>query len=52
MSLPGLNHHLGEDIDALRDSVRTTLAVSPTSISSKVWFSIMLVSAMAYFSRI
>ena len=23
MTLPGLNHHLGEDIDALRDSVRT-----------------------------
>ncbi len=36
MNLPGLNHHLGEDIDALRDAVRTFVAKELAPIAADV----------------
>jgi isovaleryl-CoA dehydrogenase len=36
MNLPGLNHQLGEDIDALRDAVRTFVAKELTPIAADV----------------
>jgi len=36
MNLPGLNHQLGEDIDALRDAVRTFVAKELAPIAADV----------------